>query len=249
MPVTEDRDTTDDRLLDGRVRLTQPRKGYRVAIDAPLLAAAVAVAPGLRVVDLGCGVGAVLACLGARVADLDLVGVERDPWLADLARRNLAAAGHRAEILVAAIEATRPAAHARGHHVVINPPFRAPGQTRPADPRAAAADHEEQPFATWIATARRWLLPGGRVTVIWPADRLRMGLAALDGFGAVQVLPVRPKAGAPAKRVILAATLGARGPDRLLPELVLHDAEGHFTREADAVLRHAGTIPIGPGEA
>jgi len=34
---------TDDRLLDGRVRLHQPARGYRVAIDPVLLAAFVLV--------------------------------------------------------------------------------------------------------------------------------------------------------------------------------------------------------------
>jgi len=47
-----------DTLLDGRVSLIQPRRGYRVAVDAVLLAAATAAAAGDRVADLGTGVGA-----------------------------------------------------------------------------------------------------------------------------------------------------------------------------------------------
>ena len=49
---------TDDALLGGRVRLLQPRKGYRVAVDAVLLAAAVDAAENARILDLGAGVGA-----------------------------------------------------------------------------------------------------------------------------------------------------------------------------------------------
>ena len=39
--VTKPRDPTEDKLLGGRVRLVQPRTGYRAAMDAVLLAAAI----------------------------------------------------------------------------------------------------------------------------------------------------------------------------------------------------------------
>ena len=59
--------TTDDALLGGRVRLRQPAKGYRAAIDPLLLAASLAIRPGETLLDLCCGVGTVGACALARV--------------------------------------------------------------------------------------------------------------------------------------------------------------------------------------
>src|SRR5690349_12697346 len=93
---------TEDALLDGRVHLLQPRRGYRVAVDAVLLAAAVHPRAGERVLDLGAGVGAVGLCLARRVPDCTIVGVELQPALADLARRNAAlnGLGDRLQILV-----------------------------------------------------------------------------------------------------------------------------------------------------
>src|SRR3954464_1209443 len=79
---------TEDALLGGRVRILQSRRGYRVAVDAVLLAAAVHPAPGERLLDLGAGVGAVGLCLAIRVPDCTVVGIELQPALADLARRN-----------------------------------------------------------------------------------------------------------------------------------------------------------------
>jgi tRNA1(Val) A37 N6-methylase TrmN6 len=64
-------ETREDRLLGGRVRLLQPLKGYRAATDPVLLAAAVAARPGQRVLDLGCGAGAAVFCLAARVPGLE----------------------------------------------------------------------------------------------------------------------------------------------------------------------------------
>ena len=70
---------TEDALLGGRIRLLQPPRGYRVAVDAVLLAAAVDAAPGDRVLDLGAGVGAVGLCLAARVPGCTIVGIELQP--------------------------------------------------------------------------------------------------------------------------------------------------------------------------
>src|SRR6478736_704367 len=88
-----ERSLTEDALLGGRLRLLQPPRGYRVAVDAVLLAAAVDAAPCDRVLDLGAGVGAVGLCLAARVPDCTIVGIELQPELAALAVRNAALNG------------------------------------------------------------------------------------------------------------------------------------------------------------
>jgi len=58
--------TTEDRLLNGRVRLRQSADGYRAAIDPVFLAAAVPPGGPCSVLDLGCGAGAATLCLLAR---------------------------------------------------------------------------------------------------------------------------------------------------------------------------------------
>ena len=67
---------TEDRLLGGRIRLRQPASGYRVAIDPVFLAAAVPAAPHQTVLDVGCGAGAAMLCLAARVPQSRIVGLE-----------------------------------------------------------------------------------------------------------------------------------------------------------------------------
>ena len=51
------------------------------------------------------------------------------------------------------------------------------------------------------------------------------------------VLPLWPKAGRPAKRVIVHARKGLAAPLRLAPGLILHRPDDRYTAEADAVLR------------
>ena len=59
--------TRDDAFLGGRLVLRQPARGYRAGADAVMLAAACSARAGERVLELGCGAGAALFCLGARV--------------------------------------------------------------------------------------------------------------------------------------------------------------------------------------
>ena len=79
---------THDAFLGGKLHLWQPAKGYRAGVDPVLLAASVPAKAGQSVLDLGCGVGAAALCLGARVAGLEVLGVERQSQYAALARRN-----------------------------------------------------------------------------------------------------------------------------------------------------------------
>ena len=72
-------------LLGGRLTLRQPPGGERVAIDAPLLAACVDARPGQRVLDVGCGSGAVALCLAHRLPGVAVAGIDRDPVLVALA--------------------------------------------------------------------------------------------------------------------------------------------------------------------
>src|ERR1700726_222488 len=84
-------DTTEDGVLDGRVRLRQPVRGYRAGLDAALLAAACDAADGSRVIEAGCGAGGGLLAAAARRPGAHFLGVERDPKALALARENIAA--------------------------------------------------------------------------------------------------------------------------------------------------------------
>ena len=85
-----DADLTDDGFLGGRLRILQPRVGYRAATDPVLLAAAVPAKPGQRALELGCGAGVASLCLLSRVPGLSVTGIERQAAYADLARQNAA---------------------------------------------------------------------------------------------------------------------------------------------------------------
>jgi tRNA1(Val) A37 N6-methylase TrmN6 len=246
--------TTCDAYLGGRVRIEQPRHGYRAATDPVFLAAACPAGPGERVLELGCGVGVAALCLAARVPGLRLVGVERQPEYAALARRNAAGAG--ADLTVVEADLAHLPADLRQQafdHVLANPPyFPAQGGTAARDPGREAANREDTPLADWIATARARLVPKGWLTLIHRAERLPDCLGALqDGFGAIMVLPIQPRPGRDASRVVIRARKSARAPLRLLSPFLVHESPAHpgdrpdFTEAAEAVLRRGAPLPLG----
>lgn len=245
---------TEDSLLNGRVRLLQPRDGYRAAIDPVLLAAALGVRPGERVLDLGCGVGAAALCLLARCPEARIEGLEVQEPLAQLARRNAALNDVEGRFAVHAGDAALPPAGFGGFdHVMTNPPFFERGSGTSAADGSRAMAHEEGglDLAGWIKAAVKLLRPKGRLTLIHRAERLGDILVGLRGRGVgdVVVVPLWPKADRAAGRVIVSARKGVRSPFRLLPGLVLHGEGGEFTPQANAILRGAGALdPLGRAE-
>lgn len=237
---------TRDALLGGRVSFRQPAQGYRAAIDPVLLAASLPADFRGRVLDLGCGAGAASLCLVARLPQVEVVGVERDPLLSGLARQNVAdnQMGARIEIVNADIRGL-PDALAGFDAVITNPPYLESARANTvADRRKAAATVEaEVDLETWLRTALALLRPKGTVVVIQRADRLDDLLAGLRGLaGEIVVFPLWPKAGMAAKRVILRARKGLRSPLALASGLVLHEEGGRYTAAADAILRDAEGI-------
>jgi tRNA1(Val) A37 N6-methylase TrmN6 len=240
---------TDDKFLCGRLRLLQPEKGYRAATDAVLLAAACPAVAGQAVLDLGCGAGAASLCLGARVPGVRLAGLEVQPQYADLARRNAARNGMEIEVVEGDLAHLPRTLRRDFDHVIANPPWYPPGGTpSPLAPRARALQ-VSLPLSLWVQVAARRLAPGGWLTLIAGADSLPEVLGALaPKLGSAMVLPLAPRAGKAALRVILRARKGGRAPFRLLAPFVIHQGAAHdgdresYTDAANAVLRDGADL-------
>jgi tRNA1(Val) A37 N6-methylase TrmN6 len=237
---------SDDWFLDGRLLLRQPVKGHRIGTDA-LLLAAITPSKG-RVCDLGAGVGAVGLTLLLREPSLEttVVMVEREEIFATLAKYNLEIA--RLEGRVDLVEAdvfqrksflaAQVLADQSFDAVATNPPYDQVlrGRHSPTALKSAAHAMQGGGLEDWLKTAVRLLKDGGVLTMIHRADRFDDVLAAIpQRAGAVVVRPVQAQKDQAATRILVQATAGSRAPLTLLPPLILHDKDGQFMPEAEAL--------------
>jgi tRNA1(Val) A37 N6-methylase TrmN6 len=217
-------------FLGGLVRLWQPKDGYRAGVDPVLLAASVPARRGQRILELGCGAGQVLLCLGARVPGLQLTGVELQPNYAELARRNSFENDIELEVvqgdLVGLPEDLR---QRQFDHVLANPPYYPRGSHSSAnDAGRAAALGEQTPLAQWIEVAAKRLAPQGSLHMIQRMDRLPEMLIACDGrLGSIEILPLAARVGRAPELLILRARKSGRAAFRLHASLILHQGDRH----------------------
>lgn len=256
--LATDGDVTDDAFLGGALKLLQPRTGYRAGVDAVLLAASIPCRKGHHecVLDAGGGVGTVGLSVVRRCGDATAVLLERAPRLVDLAIENVKRNNLADRVKVFSGDLTASWAEMAGEglapesfdHVFANPPFHVEGKSTPSPDAWKSVAHAmpEGDLQLWGRLLARLAQPDGTATMIHKADALTSVVGAFAGrFGALRILPIYPRAGQPAIRVIVQGTKGSRAPLTLLPGLVLHGDGNAFTPAAEAILRHGAGLELG----
>ncbi|WP_170415119.1 tRNA1(Val) (adenine(37)-N6)-methyltransferase [Ruegeria atlantica] len=252
MSLFSDSELTRNDFLGGRVRLLQPRSGYRAGVDPVLLAAVVPATRGHTVLELGCGAGAAILCLMARVSGLQAVGVELQASYAGLARRNAAENNAPLEMVEADLNDLPAALKQRQFdHVIANPPYYRTGAHSPAeDAGRSIALGEQTPLERWFDCAAKRLAPRGYLHMIQKANRLPDMLVACEGrLGSVEVLPLAARTGRKAELVILRARKGGRADFQLRAPVILHDGNRHerdgesYNQQISDVLRKGSSLP------
>lgn len=234
-------------VLDKRLSLHQPDGGLRTSIDAVLLAAACPAAVGQSVLDLGCGVGSAGLCVLKRVEDVMLCGVDIQEDHIDIARNNAALNGLEARFTHADIR------DAEGlgpfDHIICNPPYRDAGAyiRSPSAAKDTAIGHDMR-LQEWTDFAWHHIKGQGSLTLIHDAshtDALIRSLYSERGrrrFGGVEIIPLYPKSGLHAKRVIVRAWKHRKSPSTLFSGLVIHKEDGTYTKEANDILRNMASL-------
>lgn len=246
-------------ILDHKVRLYQAADGFRTSLDSVFVAAACRTAKSARVLDMGCGVGGASFCLLWRVPGVHVTGVDIQQSHVDLARANIALNGAegRADFVWTDIRAYAPPE--KFDHVLCNPPYLEAGtytESASAE-RAMALGHQVQSppsippqaeggimtLKDWVDAGFTHLKSGGSLTMIHRADFTDKIILALGKrFGAVEIIPLYPKQGEAARRVIVRAIKDRRSPCILSAGIILHEADGRYTAAADAILRDGAPI-------
>lgn len=249
-----DDELTVDDFLGGQLKIAQPKRGYRAGIDPVILAACVEARPGDEVLDLGCGAGVAGLCLARRVPGIGLTGLEIQPDYAALARRNAQANDIKIDVIVGDLANPPDEIKARQfHHVIANPPYFDRNTSSAAgDSGRETALGEKTPLSAWIETAAKRTRPKGYVTIIHRAERLPELLHYAGQYlGSLEVLPLIPRRGKPARLILLRGRRDGKSGFRLHDGWVLHSGDEHdgdrenYTIATACILRTGAQLPFG----
>ncbi|MBE7637899.1 methyltransferase [Sneathiella sp. P13V-1] len=244
---------TNDKFLDGKIQIRQPKKGFRAGSDAVLLAASVNRSAKVSVLDVGTGVGTVGICIKHRMPKASIYGIECQKVLADQALENARANNCAEDFHILNVDIgdrtafngmegpnDRPFLNDVFDHVVTNPPFYADGKAQSSPDQIKATAHVEGAvdLESWLKFCVARLKPRGQISVIHRTDRLTDILKTLESqCGRLTVIPLWPNKETPAKRVIVQGVKEDKSGNIILPGLVLHEKNGQPTEISERILR------------
>ena len=222
-----------DDLQTGGFRLIQKPGTFCLGTDSVLLAHFCAPRRRERIVDLGCGNGAIALLLAAHCPDCTVDGVEIQPEMADMARRSVEINGMQERVRIHCADLRdAPAMLGIGNYsrAVCNPPYEAAGSGFPSatNQERIARQAEDLTLDALAESASRLLKYGGRFCAVFPARRAFELMHAMHGSGLEpkRIQTVHARADKPPRVVLIEAVKGAASELKWLPPLLLCDADG-----------------------
>jgi tRNA1Val (adenine37-N6)-methyltransferase len=237
-------DETLDSILGGRLKLIQPRRGYRFSIDSILLGRFARARPNARVLELGAGCGVIAIMLATLLEPREMIAIEIDAQLADLIERNAALNQLRDVISArcADLRTTRLAGLGAESFdlVVANPPYRAAraGRASPNPHRRAARSEAGASLADFVKAASRYTRRGGRVAFVMVASRGAELIALMRAYRLEpkRIRTIHPRIDSPASAMLVEARKDAGVELTIGPPLIVYAREGVYSDEARALL-------------
>src|SRR5439155_368463 len=177
--------------LAGDWRILQRLDGHRWSLDdlvtAWFAARLLEGAPARTVLDLGCGIGAVLMLLAWRFPAARALGIEAQELSVALARRSLVwnGAAGRCRVVLGDLRDPSLLPPASFDLVAGTPPYLRPGSATPPSRVQCGPCHLELRggIEDYCVAAVRWMGPGGRFVVCQAAAHVERVLAAAAAAG------------------------------------------------------------------
>jgi tRNA1Val (adenine37-N6)-methyltransferase len=239
-------DETLDTMFQGKLKVIQKKAGYRFSIDAVILGRLAQVSSGDRVIDLGTGCGIIPLILATTAQVKEIVGVEIQEELAEIARRNVALNGlDRIISIVREDLKNLPSLYPAGAFdcILTNPPFRkrATGRINPQEQKSIARHEIATSLQEMLTVAHFLLKTQGKLFLIYPAFRL------VDLFYEMRHCGLEPKTiqcvhsrlETPAKMVLVEGVKGGGVELQVKKPLIIYDGEGNYTESLQEVYSFA----------
>jgi len=220
------------------LKIIQSPQKFKFTMDAFLLAGFIKPQPKQRILDLGTGSGVLTLLLAGQDRVSSVYGIEIQPELVDLARRNVALnqLEERIRILEGDLKDLPLDLKLNSFdYVISNPPFFSLAQGMPSMNQALALARFEIAcnLEEVLQAAARMVKGNGRVAVIFPAERLTtlFNVFAKTKLTVESLRLVYPKPNLPANLVLVEASPGGKNRLKVLPPLFVYDDKGTYTLE------------------
>ena len=227
-----------DNLLNSRIKISQPEKGYRFSIDPFILAAHVEGIENQKVIDIGCGCGIIPLILSLKSSALKITGIEIQKELYVCAKKNIITNKLEESINIIHEDIKNintSDINGKADVIVSNPPYKKKGSGRlNPDSQKAIARHEITLDIDMLFRYSSGLLKEkGKLYVIFPAQRLSDLFLTMEHhtFSPEFIRFVHTKKNSPSKRVILCAGKNSNKPCEIHPPFYIYEDENRFSKE------------------
>lgn len=225
-------DETLDTFFNGKLQITQKKKGYRFSMDAVLLSQFIKIRKNERVMDLGTGCGILPLLLSHTTKAHSFVGVEIQKGLAECAEKNvfLNHLENRISILKQDFRELKGTFPPGSFDVVLsNPPYRRyrTGRINPAMEKAVARHEMKGTLEDLISIASYLLPPKGRCYLIFPALRAVDLFVSLRGgkLEPKRLQFVHPRIAEEAKFILIESIKDSGVELKIMDPLILHESD------------------------
>ena len=232
---------TEDNFLGGHIVLKQPKEGFRSGSDGVFLASSLSHNTKGRILDVGCGTGVASLCLGWRMPKVEIVGIDCQNHMIDLAQENAQKNNlhDRVTFLVEDIRSPREELQPQSFDCVIsNPPYFKNSTSSDDSSRAISRGYKDDSLQVWVNYCIKMGKPRGFLHFIFPTDSLQTLLNCLGSkAGGIALYPLWAKEDSSvSKRIIVTARKDVESPTILHKGMILHNDDGTYTQSARKIL-------------
>ena len=238
---------TLDNFLGGKLKIYQLKKGFRAGHDSVLLASSIKAREGDLCLELGFGTGVVSLSLAKRIPKINIVGIENDPEMLKISKKNIELNNFKKNIKVfdSDIDGKIENFHFIKRHsfdqIYANPPyFIEENLSEPTNKnKKIAYVGNKNTFDMWLKKALTFSKSGGTITFINHIQNLPKMLSLFSKkLGDIKITPIFPKKNKKASRVIISGVRDSKKSLTYNHGLILTNKDGKIPKNIDRLLRN-----------
>ncbi len=235
-------DNNIDDFFQGKIKLFQP--SYKATSDAVLLGSSVKAKSGSKILDVGCGNGAISIIAKYHNNDCEVFGIDINEQEIENAKKSAKINGLDVNFLNFDIK-TNPLKNESFDFVVTNPPYFKEGTLSKGDTKKLAHHERDISLQEWLNFCVRRVCYRGFISIIIDIVRIPEVISILnEKCGAIRLFPLYSKENDICKRAIVKARKESKEPFSIAKGLILHNEDGSYTENANEILRNAKILEI-----